>query len=72
MPGTGIGGVLTLVPRDETRWLTDWRGGFTGWIVLRGRTRRSALMNDGPVDCCRIFLISWREGRECISGTTNN
>lgn len=66
MPGTGIGGVLTLVPRDETRWLTDWRGGFTGWIVLRGRTRRcclclcSALTNDGPVDCCRIFLISWK------------
>lgn len=33
---------------------------------------RSALTNDGPVDCCKIFLISWREGRECISGTTNN
>lgn len=33
---------------------------------------RSALTNDGSVDCCRIFLISWREGREYISGTTNN
>lgn len=51
LPGTGMGGVLTLVPRDETRWLPDWRGGFTRWMCFRV---------DEPVVVLMFVVLLWR------------
>ena len=55
--GTGMGGVLTLVPRAETSWLPDWRGGFRGADCFASPSATLCL--------CLSFCFDWRLRVRC-------